>query len=95
MKNGHYLKDLRIFRNREIKNLAILDNSIIAFANHLDNGIHIPTFFGSREDTALSLLIPFLISISSAPNLQAEIKKRLGLSELYAIHLKTKFPDLT
>ena len=33
--------------------MAIIDNSVEAFAFQLDNGVLIEDFLGSREDTAL------------------------------------------
>ena len=39
--NEHRLKDLRIFLNRQVKNLIIIDNSVYNFMLHIENGIPI------------------------------------------------------
>lgn len=42
--HGVYVKDLRIIRDRDIKNIIIVDNSIISFAYQMDNGIPIKAY---------------------------------------------------
>ena len=42
--HGVYVKDLRIIRDRELKDIVIVDNSIISFAYQFDNGIPIKAF---------------------------------------------------
>ena len=39
MVKGMHLKDLRIFANRDVANIVIIDNAVHSFAYHLDNGI--------------------------------------------------------
>jgi CTD small phosphatase-like protein 2 len=38
------IKDLRIFKNRQIKDILIVDNCVYAFGFHLDNGVPIVSF---------------------------------------------------
>lgn len=38
-KGKHKLKDLRIFSNRSLKDLVIIDNSLSCFSQQIDNGI--------------------------------------------------------
>ena len=82
-KNGHFVKDLRIFKNRDIKNMVIVDNSIVAFSQQIDNGIHIPTFFGSKNDNSLSILLPFLKTLAGSEDMQNVLRTRLKISSLY------------
>ena len=65
-----YVKDLRIFKNRDLKNMIMIDNSIISFANHLNNGIHISNYFGSSSDSELQSLLPILIALASVDDVQ-------------------------
>ncbi len=78
---GH-LKDLRIFANRDANNIVIVDNSLLSFADNLDRGIPVPSFYGQPFDDALLRLIPFLKSLAFCDNLPAELHKRLGLARL-------------
>lgn len=82
-KNGVYLKDLGIFRNRELSDMVIVDNSITSFARHLSNGVYVPSYFGQNGDSTLLRLIQFLSSLSDAKDIPTELEKRLGIVRLY------------
>ena len=41
---GMYVKDLRIIEDRNIKDVILVDNSIISFAFNIDNGVPISAF---------------------------------------------------
>jgi TFIIF-interacting CTD phosphatase-like protein len=43
---GIYVKDLRIIADRDLKDIIIVDNSIISFAFNLSNGVPISAFTG-------------------------------------------------
>ena len=89
-KSNHYVKDLRILKNRDLKRVIIIDNSIVSFANQLDNGIHVPTFFGGRSDLALLSILPLLKVLAQVDNVQQELRRKVGLSAAYAAYLRTK-----
>lgn len=44
-KSGISIKDLRIIKNRDLKNMLIVDNSLVSFYFQLSNGIPILEFF--------------------------------------------------
>ena len=60
LKPGIYIKDLRIINERELKNMIIIDNSLFSFANQLDNGILVTSFFNDLNDNFLLNLINYL-----------------------------------
>ena len=60
IKPGIYIKDLRIFNNRNLKNVILIDNSIFSFANQLNNGILITSFYNDKCDSFLLSLIDYL-----------------------------------
>ena len=86
-RDNHYVKDLRIFKNRDLRRLVIVDNSIISFYNQLNNGIHIPTYFGDKNDTALLSLLPFLQALAATDNVQTELRKAIGLHVKYSAYM--------
>ena len=43
--NYGLIKDLRIVKNRDLKDMIIVDNSALSFAFHVKNGIPILPFF--------------------------------------------------
>ena len=59
-----YIKDLDIFdKYYDLKNIVIIDNSVLSFAYHLNNGIPIVPYYDSEEDSELSILGYYLLSI--------------------------------
>ena len=60
IKPGIYIKDLRIFKNRDLKNIILIDNSIFSFSNQLSNGILITSFYNDKEDDFLLSLKDYL-----------------------------------
>jgi CTD small phosphatase-like protein 2 len=54
------VKDLRVIRDRELKDMVIVDNSIVSFAFQLSNGIPIAAFTGQPNDEELLYLVTYL-----------------------------------
>lgn len=50
---GMYIKDLRIIKNRELKDIIIVDNLIHSFGLQLYNGIPILEFTSNKQDREL------------------------------------------
>jgi CTD small phosphatase-like protein 2 len=65
---GVYVKDLRIIKDRELKDIIIVDNSIISFAYQLDNGIPIKAYMRQDGDEELLFMVTFLEEIYSYPD---------------------------
>jgi CTD small phosphatase-like protein 2 len=60
-----YIKDLGIFKNRQLNNLLIIDNAVHSFGFHLDNGIPIVPFYDDPTDDELQHLITYLKCLKS------------------------------
>ena len=58
--DGFYIKDLRIFANRKIKDMIIVDNLAHSFAYQIDNGIPIISWIDYEHDIELHGLIYYL-----------------------------------
>jgi TFIIF-interacting CTD phosphatase-like protein len=82
-KEGRYIKDLRIIKNRNLKDIVIVDNSIISFSCNINNGIHVPSYFGQCDDDCLLHIINLLRKITDCNNVQEELEKILGLKKLF------------
>ena len=53
---NYYVKDLTIIKNRELKNMIIVDNYIYSFANQIFNGVPIKGYFTGSDDYELDFL---------------------------------------
>ena len=59
-KSGLLIKDLRVFKDRDIKDIAIVDNQVYSFANQLENGVPIIPFIDNKKDDQLEKLRHYL-----------------------------------
>lgn len=54
------VKDLRIIKNRDLKDIIIIDNSCLSFAFNINNGVPILPFFDNDQDEELKHLTYYL-----------------------------------
>ncbi len=92
MRNGHFIKDLRVVSNRPLRNMIIVDNSMLAFSNQLENGIYVEAFNGSRRDRKLNALVPLLKSLAGREDPKQRLCEFTGIPKLYQnfVHAKEK-----
>jgi CTD small phosphatase-like protein 2 len=64
------VKDLRIIRNRELKDMVIVDNSVYSFAYQIDNGIPIIPFYHEQTDEEMLHLIFYLDCLSTCEDVR-------------------------
>ena len=74
-----YVKDLRIFRNVDLKDIIIIDNSVLSFIFHMDNGIPILPFYDNKKDIELTFLVEYLKQLSRYENLGEQNRKFIPL----------------
>ena len=72
-----YVKDLRILKGIDLKDVVIIDNSILSFAYQLENGIPIVPYYEGKEDDELIFLSSFLINISNEKDLRDKINDQI------------------
>jgi len=83
IKEGFVVKDLRIFPDRDLKDMIIVDDSIYSFAFQIENGIPIKVFDGEEDDEELSLLIKYLRGLceENSENISELNKNRLWIGK--------------
>ncbi|KAL4484210.1 hypothetical protein ABPG72_003494 [Tetrahymena utriculariae] len=79
-KEGVHIKDLRIFKNRELKNIVIVDNAAYSFGFQIENGIPIIPFFENKKDMELKFLTDFLKKLLDKDDVRLFIHKTFKLN---------------
>ena len=85
---GMYVKDLRIIQDRKLKDIILVDNSILSFAFNLDNGVPISAFVRQPNDEELLYMVSYLEEIYSYPDVREHISKTFKLKETMDKHCK-------
>ena len=73
----NYIKDLSIFHKVDLSDILIVDNSIISFVFHLNNGIAILPFYENKHDRELVYLAKYLNSIVDSIDLREPNRKNI------------------
>ena len=79
---GVYVKDLGIIKDRQLKDMMLVDNSIISFAFNLSNGIPIKAFLGDKNDDELLYMVTFLEEIFTHGDVRPHIDHTFKLHDL-------------
>ena len=58
--NNYFIKDLRIL-GRNLRDVGIVDNTLISFAFQVSNGIPIDSYYGGHSDNELMKLSSYLL----------------------------------
>jgi hypothetical protein len=81
-----YVKDLDIFNEYyDLKDIVIIDNSVLSFAYHLYNGIPIVPYYEGDNDNFLYVVGLYLDHIHNANDLREANKKLINLDYFYEI----------
>ena len=80
---GLYIKDLRILSSyKKMEDIIILDNSLFSFANQLNNGILITSFFDDKNDTFLNNVKDYLEYIKNEKDIREINKESFRFEEI-------------
>lgn len=77
-----YIKDLRIIRNVPLKNMIIIDNSVLSFAFHLENGIPVLPYYNNKNDNELLYLKDYLLELYHSDDFVETNNKVFNLKKL-------------
>ena len=76
----YFTKNLNIFKNiANLKDIIIVDCSVLGFGFFLENGIPIIPFYDYKEDVELTILSYYLVNISSNYDLRQALKRDMKL----------------
>ena len=80
LKEGYIVKDLRIFADRALDKMLIVDDSILSFAFQLENGVPVVPYDGSADDEELLRLAFYLEGLYSSENIVKANKEFMKLA---------------
>jgi len=80
--SGFHIKDLRIFKERDLSELVIVDNLIHSFGFQIDNGIPIIEYHGDRNDQELLHLADYLLKAKDAKDIRQFNREQLLLHKM-------------
>lgn len=85
---GVYIKDLRIFANRNLKDIIIVDNAAYSFAYQLDNGIPIVSWHDDPNDKELFNLMDYTKALSTVEDIRDINEQTFHLRSFYDDYIK-------
>ena len=74
-KNGICFKDLTAIKNIDLGRTILIDNLILSFAPQPENGIYIPSYYGSEKDNELDKILKFLLKIVNVVDVRPFLSK--------------------
>jgi hypothetical protein len=77
-----YVKDLRVLKNVDMRDMLLVDNAVYSFGVQLSNGIPITPFKEDKTDKEFLFLKRFLYDIRSYEDLREPISAAFCLDEL-------------
>ena len=87
--SGIYVKDLRIIQDRDLKDIILVDNSIISFAYQMDNGVPIKAYMRQENDEELLYMVTYLEEVYSFSDVREHIRKTFCLKNLQSRYCKS------
>lgn len=87
-KNGLFIKDLRIVKNREMKNMILVDNLSHSFGLQIENGIPIVEFQNNKKDRELKYLYDHLMEGLYVDDVRIFNRKKLKLNYLSSLSIE-------
>lgn len=86
--DGIFVKDLRIFVDRQIRDLVIVDNAAYSFAFQILNGIPIISWYNDMDDRELFKLIEYLRVLSRVEDIRVVNQFTFHLDSFYEDFIK-------
>lgn len=75
----YYIKDLRVLKNISLDDIVIIDNSVLSFAFHLDNGIPILSYYRGDDEIEMNSLVKLLDNLADVPQIKTKLRSLMKL----------------
>jgi len=83
-----FVKDLRVFKNIDLKNILLVDNAAYSFGEQLDNGIPITSFMEDKNDKEFLHLMKYLKQVAHVEDLREANRQAFRLHDIYDYKLR-------
>jgi CTD small phosphatase-like protein 2 len=80
--NDCYIKDLRIFHERSLADIILVDNSVYSFAYQLDNGVPIVSYYHDEKDEEMLHLKFYLDCLTNCADVREKNREAFQLEQL-------------
>jgi CTD small phosphatase-like protein 2 len=87
-KNGFFIKDLRIVKDKPLESTVLVDNLSHSFGFQIENGIPILEWYSDKSDKELKYLARYLIEAAKADDVRKFNRARLQLYKLIEFNLQ-------
>ena len=93
---GFYVKDLRILKNRNLKDVLLVDNAAYSYALQQENGVPIIPFYQRKDDSELLDQLSFLQKIKDIDDVRPYIREIFCYDEMinHSGSLTTLFKEI-
>ena len=78
-----YVKDLRIFKNVDLKDIILIDNAVYSFGVQLANGIPTTPFKEDKNDREFRFLKRYLLEIRNCEDFRDHLRAAFQLEDLF------------
>lgn len=78
-----YIKDLRVFKNRDLKDMIIVDNAVYSFGAQLANGIPITPFKDDVDDREFLYLMSYLEVLKDCEDMRELNREAFKMEQVY------------
>ena len=75
----YYIKDLRVLKNISLDDIVIIDNSVLSFAFHFDNGIPILPYYRGDDEIEMKSLVKLLDNLADVPQIKTKLRSLMKL----------------
>lgn len=82
-----YIKDLRVFKNRDLKDMIIVDNAVYSFGAQLANGIPITPFKDDKDDSEFIFLMNYINILKDYDDMRLLNREAFRMEQVYQFKL--------
>jgi CTD small phosphatase-like protein 2 len=83
-----YIKDLRVFKNRDMKDMILVDNAVYSFGAQLSNGIPITPFKDDKDDREFICLMNYIRMIKEVDDFRVANREAFKMEQVYQFNLE-------